>query len=198
MKIVSILLYPFITAFVLIFFKNAWNVKKYLQTTTKPNQLLVKWWNIYIDLQGSYIGYNSTIPFKPVFPHGIKGIFISGGTKIGKNATIFQNVTIGSNTLGYNNNTDLSKFGSPEIGDNVYIGAGAAIIGNIKIGNNCRIGANTSVYTNMPDNCVAVSAPTRIIQKENLDNRFYQKNKKDQWGYYEDGVFNLVLYSYKK
>jgi serine O-acetyltransferase len=36
---------------------------------------------------------------QPIFPHGIKGIFVSSGAKIGKACVIFQQVTIGSNTL---------------------------------------------------------------------------------------------------
>jgi serine O-acetyltransferase len=60
------------------------------------------------------------------------------------------------------------------------------IIGKIKIGNNCRIGANTTVYMNMPDNSVAVSASTRIIQKKNLDNRFYQYQT-GKLVYYDNG-----------
>lgn len=120
----------------------------------------------YLSKYGSWIGYNADIPNIPFFPHGFTGVFISGDAKIGRNAVILQYVTIGSNTL-----KDSTRIGSPIIGDNVYIGAGAMIIGGVKIGNNCRIGANAVVYKDMPPNSVAVQAPTRIIQKENLDNR---------------------------
>lgn len=75
---------------------------------------------------GSWIGIESKIEDVPVFPHGMYGIFVSDGAEIGKNAVIFQQVTIGSNTLA-----DSRKQGSPVIGDNVYIGSGAKIIGNI-------------------------------------------------------------------
>lgn len=96
------------------------------------------------------------------------GIFISNQAVIGKNCVIFQQVTIGSNTLA-----DGKRTGSPVIGDNVYIGAGAKIIGQVRIGNNCRIGAGAVVYEDMPDNSVAVCAPTRILPRETpLDNRY--------------------------
>ncbi len=117
---------------------------------------------------------NSDIPIMlnikgiPCFPHGEKGCFISKKSEIGKNCVIFQHVTIGSNTINGSNS------GSPVIGDNCYIGSGAKIIGNVRIGNNCRIGANACVYKDMPDNSVAVCAPTRIIVKDEvLDNNFY-------------------------
>lgn len=50
------------------------------------------------------------------------GIFISQGAKIGENAVIFHQVTIGSNTL-----KDSKGYGAPQIGNSVYIGVGAKI-----------------------------------------------------------------------
>ena len=103
-----------------------------------------------------------------VFPHGIYGIFISQGAQIGDNCTIFHQVTIGSNTL-----PDSKYFGSPKIGKNVYIGAGAKIIGNVTIGDNVRIGANAVVTKDIPDNATVVQASPRIIlHNEVRDNRF--------------------------
>jgi serine O-acetyltransferase len=91
-------------------------------------------------------------------------------------------VTIGSNTI------EGSKMGSPDIGDGAYIGAGAKIIGGVRIGNGCRIGAGAVVYTDMPDNSVAVCAPTRILTREApLDNRYYRLRSDRQWEYYLDG-----------
>lgn len=69
-----------------------------------------------------------------------------------------QQVTIGSNTL-----KDSKHFGSPIIGNNVFIGAGAKIIGNVHIGNNCRIGANCIVVKDMPDNSTAILKNIDII-----------------------------------
>lgn len=102
-------------------------------------------------------------------PHQFYGIFISQGTVIGKGCTIFQQVTIGSNTLA-----DSDKNGSPKIGDNVYIGAGAKIIGNITVGNNVRIGANCVVFTDIPDNASVVLQKPRIIEhSDSRDNTFH-------------------------
>ena len=102
-------------------------------------------------------------------PHGISGIFISAGTKIGDNCVIYQNVTIGSNTA-----KGSKRQGSPIIGNNVIIGTGAVIIGGVKIGNNVRIGANTTVVQDIPDNCTVVSAAgVRIIPaSSDRDNAF--------------------------
>lgn len=104
----------------------------------------------------------------PTLPHGLSGIYISAGAKLGKDCVIFHQVTIGSNTLPGSKNT-----GFPTIGDNVYIGAGAKIIGNVTIGNNVRIGANCVVTQNIPDNATVVLEKPRIILKDvPQDNRY--------------------------
>ena len=100
---------------------------------------------------GYYIGANAEFAQWPFFPHGYSGVYVSGGAKVGKRCVIFQQVTIGSDSL-----TDSKKPGSPTIGDDCYIGAGAKIIGNVKVGNGCRIGANAVVYKDVPDNSTVV------------------------------------------
>lgn len=131
----------------------------------------------------SYLPFNNIIDGPINFLHGTYGIFISGGSKIGMNCTIYQQVTIGSNML-----IDSKGLGSPTIGNNCVIGAGAKIIGNVKIGNNCRIGANAVVVEDLPDNSVCVMGKSLIIEKNNLINTIYQFGYKG-WGFYENGVF---------
>jgi serine O-acetyltransferase len=108
-------------------FKSIWHLKIFLKKSKKNNLfrlLLIRTYESKLRKGNSWIGYNADIQHVPCFPHGISGIFISEGAKIGKNVVILQQVTIGSNTLNGSN-----TFGSPEIGDNMYIGAGAKIIG---------------------------------------------------------------------
>lgn len=120
---------------------------------------------------GAFIPVTKGItPFKT--PHQLYGIFISQGAVIGNGCTIFQHVTIGSNTLD-----DAKSGGAPVIKDNVYIGAGAKIIGGVTIGNNVRIGANCVVFTDVPDNATVVLQKPRIIEHEApRDNTFKHLN----------------------
>ena len=91
------------------------------------------------------------------FVHPV-GIVIAKGIKIGKNCTIFQNVTI-----GHKKTTQQSA--PPEIGNNVTIYANATIIGNIKIGDNAIIGAGAVVLEDVPEDCIALGNPAKIIRK---------------------------------
>lgn len=76
-----------------------------------------------------------------------------GPAKIGKNCTIFQQVTIGG--------TDQ---GAPVLGDNITVFAGAVIIGRVRIGNNVTIGANATVYTNVPDNSTVLPGSSKVFR----------------------------------
>ena len=101
-------------------------------------------------------------------PHGLAGIFISYGAKVGEGCTIYHQVTIGSNTL-----PDSKGQGAPTIGNNVFIGTGAKIIGNVTVGDNARIGANAVVTFDVPDNATVVQeAPRVILHDHPRDNTF--------------------------
>lgn len=119
-------------------------------------------------INNAFIPLNASFDDKPIFPHGIKGVFVSNGAIIGSNVVIFHQVTIGSNSL-----SDSKNNGSPIIGDNVYIGCGAKIIGKVRVGNNVRIGANCVVCEDIPDNSTVVLPKPRIIKKDLvMDNSF--------------------------
>ena len=173
----------FTNKYVLLKLKNVWNVKKYINDKNLSSGIYTSFYIDYFNKHNSYIGINTKFKNIPYFPHGISGIFISDGSYIGKDAIIFQGVTIGSNTL-----YDSKKNGYPVIGDNVYIGAGAKIIGNVKVGNNVRIGANAIVVEDVPDNSVVVLDKPRVIYKKKMDNRFIRKIGNDKY-YYKDGKF---------
>lgn len=140
-----------------------WKYREIVINSKKGNFLTDNLRLLYIKRQdafnnasmGTHRNYGAYFATVPNLPHGLNGIIISHNAVIGKNATIFHQVTIGE-----------GKNGAPIIGNNVLIGAGAKIIGNVKIGNNVRIGAGCVVSCDIPDNCTVVLEKPRIIFKE--------------------------------
>lgn len=91
------------------------------------------------------------------------GIVIHNNARIGDNCLISQNVTIARNK---------KEVGAPQLGDNVYVAAGAVIVGNIIIGDNVIIGANSFVNKDIPSGVVAAGVPARVLrslQEHELD-----------------------------
>lgn len=147
-------------------FNDFWSLREALsQSNGIAGKILLTAYHSYMKKEKFFIGSNAAIQSIPVFPHGMVGIYISEGARIGSGCTIFPYVAIGSNTIH-----ESKGKGSPSIGDNCFIGIGATIIGGISIGNNCRIGANCTVTENIPDNCVVVPQKPRILRKDRLVN----------------------------
>ena len=82
-------------------------------------------------------------------------IIISGYASFGDNCVLRNGVTIGLK--------NIDEKAAPTIGNNVNIGAGAKLLGPITIGDNVDIGANAVVIKSVPDNCIAVGIPAKII-----------------------------------
>lgn len=107
---------------------------------------------------GCYIGFKTFIDYGLKMPHPT-GIVIGESAKIGKNCTIFQQVTLGGARIG-----DGKQEKYPKVGDNVVIFAGAKLIGDITIGSNVIIGANSVVTKSFPDNCIIAGVPAKVIK----------------------------------
>jgi acetyltransferase-like isoleucine patch superfamily enzyme len=51
------------------------------------------------------------------------------------------------------------------IGKGTWIGNGAKVVGKVSIGRNCVVGANAFVNGDVPDYCMVVGAPARIVKR---------------------------------
>lgn len=58
-----------------------------------------------------------------------------------------------------------SRTAPVKIGSNVWIGGGAIILPGVTIGNGTTIGAGSVVTKSIPENCIAVGNPCRVIRK---------------------------------
>lgn len=149
-----------------VFRNNIWLI--YDSYHRKPAIWKKVLWNRYMELHAASISIDAKFASPLILPHGVSGIFITQSAIIGKDCVVFQQVTIGANTI-----KSSKSYGAPAIGDSVYFGAGAKIIGKVSIGNNARIGANAIIVKDVPANTLAVIPEVRLIKKEErLDNHF--------------------------
>lgn len=120
----------------------------------------------FIEIFRSHYSYKLGIILNPktkikgglYFPH-FSSIILTSNAIYGENLTVYQQSTVGMNLHG-------KKKGSPIIGNNVTICAGAKIIGNIRIGNNVLIGAGAIVVNDVPDDAVVVGNPAKVVSLE--------------------------------
>jgi len=100
------------------------------------------------------------------------GTIVIGPVKIGNNTNIAQNTFItGENRShsfsrkGLIDATEGVEIAQIEIGDGVWIGAGAIILPGVHIGDGSIIGAGSVVTRDVPEFSVAVGVPAKIIKQ---------------------------------
>lgn len=85
---------------------------------------------------------------------------VLGASSIGKNVTIFHQVTVGALEADFSYSS-----ARPLIEDNVTLAAGAKVLGSIVVGFDSTVGANAVVLVDVPPAHLAVGVPARIIPK---------------------------------
>ena len=78
--------------------------------------------------------------------------------RMGRNCSIIAAVTIGMR----------NEWKFPEIGDEVFIGAGARVLGGITIGDHAVIGANAVVIRDVDEGVTVVGIPARAVQSNGI------------------------------
>lgn len=116
---------------------------------------------------GSYIGN---------FAH----IYCTSSIVIGKKVLIADKVYISDNLHKYENieisvlDQEIKQLQPVVIGDGSWLGEHVCIIG-ATIGKHCVIGANSVVTKNIPDYCIAVGSPAKIIKRFDLMTKKWEK-----------------------
>jgi serine O-acetyltransferase len=88
--------------------------------------------------------------------HGV-GVVIGETAEVGDDVTIYQGVTLGGTGFAVGKR-------HPTVGDEVMIGAGAALLGPITIGSRSKIGANSVVIHDVPAGSTVVGNPGHPVR----------------------------------
>ena len=113
-------------------------------------------------------GKNITIG-KNVFINACCRFQDQGGITIGDGSFIGHNITIA--TLNHNFNPKRRADINPKpvkIGKNVWVGSDSTILPGVEIGDGAIIGAGSVVTKSVPENCIAVGNPAKVIRKINV------------------------------
>lgn len=94
-----------------------------------------------------------------VIPH-TQGTIL-GAARIGRDVTIYQQVTLGAKIGDYDYDLSLR----PVVEDGVMITAGAKVLGPITLGRNCIVAANAVVIGDVPGETIAMGVPARTVPK---------------------------------
>jgi serine O-acetyltransferase len=121
-------------------------------------------WRINILINGCKINPRAKIGagFSITYPVGV----VIGRVIIGRNVEIYQHVTLGDRRR---NDPYTGPNSRAWVGDNVTIYTGAVLAGGVKIGKGASIGANAVVLKDVPENCLAVGVPARVIEKKPVE-----------------------------
>jgi acetyltransferase-like isoleucine patch superfamily enzyme len=110
---------------------------------------------------------------------GLNNVII-GPVTMGNYVMLAQNVVISGLNHGYEDVTippRLQKISTQQITieDDVWIGANTVITAGVTIGKHAVIGAGSIVTKNIPEFCVAVGNPAKVIKKYNFEIGSWQK-----------------------
>ncbi len=107
-------------------------------------------------------------------------IYSTSGIYIGENVLTADKVYISDCTHSYSDinlpilKQPIKQLREIKIGNGVWIGENVCVIGS-SIGNGSVIGANSVVLQDIPDFCVAVGQPAKIIKKFNFETNEWEK-----------------------
>jgi serine O-acetyltransferase len=103
--------------------------------------------------------------------HGM-GVVIGETAEVGDDCTIYHQVTLGGTSW-------KREKRHPTLGDNVVVGAGAAILGPYKIGDNTKVGAGSVVVAPVPKDSSVVGVPGKVTFRRSTETGHYDINQTD-------------------
>ena len=110
--------------------------------------------------------------------YALQSIIIEDGVSIAENTFISDNTHTFTDITAPVRDQNIKPLGNVVIGSGTWIGRNACIMG-CKIGRNCVIGAFSFVKKDIPDYCVVVGNPARIVKRYNPQSGQWEKTDKD-------------------
>lgn len=101
-----------------------------------------------------------------------KGVRVADNVFIADNSHKYEDIEIPYIKQG------MEKLNNVEIGEYTWVGRNVCIMG-CRIGKHCVIGADAVVNKDIPDYCVVVGNPARIVKRYNPSSRKWEKTDKD-------------------
>lgn len=86
------------------------------------------------------------------------GIVIGETAVVGDNVSMLHHVTLGGSGTGRGRR-------HPQLGHGVLLGAGVTVLGPVTVGAGTKIGAGSVVVNDLPEHCVAVGVPAKVIKR---------------------------------
>lgn len=111
----------------------------------------------------NFLIFNSSVPPTVKIGKGSKFAYGGIGVVVHKNVVVGRGCIIGQGVTLGGRGTD--RPGNINILDGAYIGAGARVLGPVTIGRYAIVGPNAVVLEDVPDGCVAVGVPARIVRR---------------------------------
>ena len=110
--------------------------------------------------------------------YALQSIIIEDGVLMAENTFISDNTHTFTNITTPVRDQDIKPLGNVVIGSGTWIGRNVVVNG-CKIGRNCIIGAYTFLKKDIPDYCVVVGNPARIVKRYNPQSGQWEKTDKD-------------------
>jgi len=130
---------------------------------SRGNRGLAAWWRKRIESRfACFIHPEASIGAGLQTPHPV-GIVVGAGCVLGRNVTLYQNVTLGTSSQA--SYVD-GKNEYPYVESNCTLYAGAILIGAVRVGNGAVVGANAVVNRDVPANSIAVGVPAVARAKQ--------------------------------
>jgi acetyltransferase-like isoleucine patch superfamily enzyme len=105
---------------------------------------------------------------------------------IGEYALLARNVYISDHAHAFEDverpivSQGIDRIAPVTIGKHTWLGQNVVVLPGVTIGEHCVIGANSVVNSSIPDCCVAVGAPARVVRQFNRDSAKWEKVKVSQ------------------